>query len=367
MILSIFLFAQEVQWISLIEGEKSQSIPSYNYQGTIYVSVKHLADALSVTNVSSNDGRDFELEFSDCSIQFKSNNPFIVINIKDSAKSIYHQLPTSSHFINNTIFVPLNEILELFNEYSQKSLIIISPGRIFVLPKQQKEINTIRNVSVSENEKGTFLKINTALKVYAEPKQENQDTYSIIIRKASTLEKNYPDLFPTELVRFVDIKNVGTNVEIVIKKKSGNVAAEFFTIDNRKELIIHLFNREDSPLLERESDHFRVIYREYHSYLINNILINAERAFEPIARLFNYTPTDKIVIATYDASDYGYAATITTPQNIIRFEIEPLESGYEIVPYNERIQWLLSHEIVHIVVNDAQVGIESFFRKIFGK
>ena len=90
-ILSSFLRAQEVQWISLIEGEKSQSIPSYNYQGTIYISVKHLADAIGANNVSSNECRVFELEFSECTILFKSNNPFVVINATDSAKSIYRQ------------------------------------------------------------------------------------------------------------------------------------------------------------------------------------------------------------------------------------------------------------------------------------
>ena len=38
----------------------------------------------------------------------------------------------------------------------------------------------------------------------------------------------------------------------------------------------------------------------------------------------------------------------TTPQNFIRLEIEPMEPGYEMVPYNERIQWLLSHELCYI-------------------
>jgi hypothetical protein len=78
-------------------------------------------------------------------------------------------------------------------------------------------------------------------------------------------------------------------------------------------------------------------------------------------------PNNKIIINTYDVSDYGFAATSTTPQNFIRLEIEPMEPGYEVVPYNERIQWLLSHELVHVIVNDAEVGFESFCRSIFGK
>ena len=52
-ILSGFLSAQELSWISLTDDEETYSIPSYNYQGTIYVSLKHLADGLGVTSTSS--------------------------------------------------------------------------------------------------------------------------------------------------------------------------------------------------------------------------------------------------------------------------------------------------------------------------
>jgi hypothetical protein len=128
-----------------------------------------------------------------------------------------------------------------------------------------------------------------------------------------------------------------------------------------------LFEREDSYWLERESEHFKVIYREYHSPLVNHILTCAEKVFKPVAELFNYKPDKKIIINTYDVSDYGFGATSTTPQNFIRLEIEPLEPGYEIVPHNERIQWLIGHELIHVIVNDAQTGAESFFRSIFGK
>ncbi len=123
----------------------------------------------------------------------------------------------------------------------------------------------------------------------------------------------------------------------------------------------------DSPWLERESEHFKVIYRDYHSDLINNVLVSAEKAFKLLSKIFNYESSEKIIINTYDVSDYGFAAASTTPQNFIRLEIEPLEPGYEMVPYNERIQWLLSHELVHIIVNDAEVQPETFYRNVFGK
>jgi len=116
-----------------------------------------------------------------------------------------------------------------------------------------------------------------------------------------------------------------------------------------------------------KTKHFKVIYRDYHSDLVNNVLVSAEKAFKLLSKIFQYESSDKIIINTYDVSDYGFAAASTTPQNFIRLEIEPLEPGYEMVPYNERIQWLLSHELVHIIVNDAEVQPETFYRDVFGK
>lgn len=366
-ILAGFIYSQELSWISLIDGENSHSIPSYNHQGTIYISIKHLADALGVDNNSSEAGKVLEISFPEVSLRFTLKNPFVVITSRISEKLAIQQLPTSSHYVNNIIFVPLNKTLELFNLYTERSLVVISPGRIIVLPKLQNEINSVQSITSDDNEKGSYINISTTLRISVKLKQDDEDSYVLIINNASTFDKNFSDLVPARLVKHIGVYNENGNVEIRIMKKPGNIAAEFFTGGNKNELIIHLFEREESPWLVRESEHFRVIYREYYSHLVNDVLISAEKAFKPLSELFDYAPNDKIIINIYDVSDYGFAATSTTPQNFIRLEIEPMEPGYELVPYNERIQWLLNHELVHVIVNDAQVGIESFFRKIFGK
>jgi len=118
---------------------------------------------------------------------------------------------------------------------------------------------------------------------------------------------------------------------------------------------------------EKESEHFKLIYRNTHSYLANHILNSAEKALTPLMKIFDYEPTERIVINTYDVYDYGYATATTVPENFIRLEIEPFEPGYENIPYNERFQWVLSHELVHIVVNDKISGFGSAGRTLFSK
>ncbi|MCH8874309.1 hypothetical protein IH824_16350, partial [candidate division KSB1 bacterium] len=73
------------------------------------------------------------------------------------------------------------------------------------------------------------------------------------------------------------------------------------------------------------------------------------------------------MITTHDFSDYGSAGATAVPHNSIRLDIAPLEPGYENIPYNERIQWLIAHELVHIFVTDQASRLESYSRFLFSK
>ncbi|MBP9119961.1 MAG: hypothetical protein KBF59_03765, partial [Ignavibacterium sp.] len=142
---------------------------------------------------------------------------------------------------------------------------------------------------------------------------------------------------------------------------------EVYKGKDENEIIIRISKRDFGDWYTRESEHFKIIYRDSHSHLVNHLLSSAENSLAQLQKLFNYQPDDKIIINTYDVSDYGFGATTTIPENYIRIEIEPLEPGYEMVPYSERFQWLLSHELVHIVVNDMASDFESSVRSVIGK
>lgn len=119
--------------------------------------------------------------------------------------------------------------------------------------------------------------------------------------------------------------------------------------------------------LEHESKNFRVVYHESHAYLVPHIVSSAESALVRLCSLFAYTPSEKIVINTYDVNDYGSAFTTTVPHNYIWLDVAPMEPGYENIPYNERIRWLISHELVHVVVNDLAPKGEALSRLLFSK
>ncbi len=119
--------------------------------------------------------------------------------------------------------------------------------------------------------------------------------------------------------------------------------------------------------LQKESKNFTIIYRANHRHLVDHILFSAERTLARLSQIFQYHPKDKIVINTNDFADYGYGRATTVPENFISIVIEPFENLYENFPYTERIQWLLNHELVHIIVNDQASKAEAFSRSIFSK
>src|SRR5690606_35476220 len=157
----------------------------------------------------------------------------------------------------------------------------------------------------------------------------------------------------SKLISKVEVTQKENFAEFIFHLSATDIMAYYEKSETEKEFNIFITEREYGEWYVRESENFRCIYRDSHSHLINHIIQSAEQSLKLISGLFNYKPSEKIVINTYDVSDYGFGGTTSIPLNFIRLEIEPIEPGYEVVPYNERFQWLISHELVHIAYNDA--------------
>ena len=82
--------------------------------------------------------------------------------------------------------------------------------------------------------------------------------------------------------------------------------------------------------------------------------------------LFDYDPGGEITVLLQDFDDYGYAGASSMPSNYLSIGIEPFEYVYETSPTNERINWVMSHELLHIVAMDKPAPADKKARKFFG-
>ncbi len=108
-----------------------------------------------------------------------------------------------------------------------------------------------------------------------------------------------------------------------------------------------------------------VYYDPAHQYLTYHLARSFENSLAFHERLFDYTPSEPVLILMQDFGDYGHGGTSTVPWNYISIGIEPFDYVYETMPANERMNWLMHHELVHVVATDKGAGSDLMFRRLF--
>ena len=361
--------------ITLIDDDAYTLIEAENQAGVIYVSLNEMSEKLSFPFKYLDNGKRLNLDIDHYTLSFNSGVPFVTILDNSNNTSSTQQLANIPYLKDGQMFISLGVIIELFDTYWSKSLSQLTPNRIRILNDNEKlsqktslDNSPVKLLSVSVNHGKDYaiFKIKTSSKVNTFYNFYRQDNLHFILWNVSVSNDSIISPESNDIVEKINVIKDKEFTELDFSLNEKETITEILSSDEN-ELIIRISKREFGNWFSKESEHFKIIYRDAHSHLVNYILASAENSFKALVKLFNYKPTEQIIINTYDVSDYGFGATTTIPQNYIRIEIEPLEPGYEIVPYNERLQWLLSHELVHIVVNDMETNIESSLRKIFGK
>ena len=380
---SVFISAQDTIKLSITSNGHTEYISAYKFNQELYFSIKHFADALSIKYNSPN-SENIELEFPDYILKFTAKNPYLVLNKKRVKQNKVYQLSTSTLLINQRIFVPLQSSLKPLSMGYGRDIVIDNDNGIIVNEKlntpnqlfDDKDLNkkdktglyNIVEMASSLKDNGTEVRIHSNKKVSSYKTYYKEGIIYLILKDVNVNIDSISQFAGEGIVNRVNARNVNDNAEIQFFLNGNYERSEIVEIAGSNDLLVRINTEDDlSEWYETESKYFKIVYRETHSYLVPHILRSAENALKVLMDIFDYTPSEKIIINTFDANDYGFGLATSVPENYIRLEIEPLEPGYENVPYNDRFQWLLSHELVHIVVNDLASGSETFSRSIFSK
>lgn len=115
-----------------------------------------------------------------------------------------------------------------------------------------------------------------------------------------------------------------------------------------------------------ETKNLRLIYyTKAHEFVVPHLARCFENAFRFHSKLFNFQPTEKVSVLLQDFGDYGGGGAAALPVNYISIGIAPMRYVYETAPANERMNWLMNHEMVHIVALDKSSRADRTWQKIF--
>lgn len=116
-----------------------------------------------------------------------------------------------------------------------------------------------------------------------------------------------------------------------------------------------------------ETPDVRLVFLDKNtSYLVPHTARSFENALIFHKDFWDYEPTGETNILFNDFSDVGNGGTMVIPWNFLNIGISPFDYTYSVVPSNERMQWLMSHELTHQVMCDKSSKGDRVLQKIFG-
>jgi hypothetical protein len=122
----------------------------------------------------------------------------------------------------------------------------------------------------------------------------------------------------------------------------------------------------NAQLNKLETENLTLIYfGKPHEYVVPHLARSFENSLGFHRRLFNYSPSEKVTVFLRDFSDYHYAGATSVPRNFIQIDLAPVNYIFETAPANERMNFTMNHELVHIATTDQATGRDKFFRSIF--
>lgn len=106
-------------------------------------------------------------------------------------------------------------------------------------------------------------------------------------------------------------------------------------------------------------------YNPTHSYIIPHLGRSSENALLFHQSLFQYQTDEPITVLLQDFSDFGNGAAGVNPRNLVSVGLAPVSTVFETLPANERMNWIMNHEMVHIVTLDRASNTDRFYRSLF--
>ena len=113
------------------------------------------------------------------------------------------------------------------------------------------------------------------------------------------------------------------------------------------------------------TDDLQLVHYGTLRYLVPHVARCFENAIEFHRQTFGWTPSEPVSILLHDFYDHGNAAASSVPSNYVLAAAAPFSYAFEIIPGNEHLNWMLNHELVHVLASDMAAGGDLAARRLF--
>lgn len=116
-----------------------------------------------------------------------------------------------------------------------------------------------------------------------------------------------------------------------------------------------------------ETSNLSLLYIDpLQTYLTPYIARSFENSLAFHRKVFGWEPWERTTILLKDFSDYGNAAALGSPNNMVLLDVAPLSLSMETFSPGERFFTLTNHELAHVAAIDVWNKRDAFWRRFLG-
>ena len=131
-------------------------------------------------------------------------------------------------------------------------------------------------------------------------------------------------------------------------------------------LLFSFFTSAFGQLTIKSTPELDLIYfGKVHEFIVPHLERCYYNSHAHESRIFDYSTREKTTLYLHDFGDYGNAGATCSPWNYMMMELAPNNYAFETLPANERMNWTVNHEMVHIITTDQNTGSDHFYRQLF--
>jgi N-acetylmuramoyl-L-alanine amidase len=267
LISTITLTAQTKQ-IQVTSWQGTRYIPAYERQGTVYLSVKHFADALSINYFYNPQTEKFELKFADSNLKITARNPFLVLTSKTNEIIKVYQLPTSTYIVGTELFIPVEYSLDALKAASGKEIIYDKPAKLIIKDEIYKEpvlsekideekitkFFDITGITVDEKANGTLVRVISKKNITNYASSYANGVLTVVLKNSSVDEETVSKVLGKGLVNNIAAKNINGDSEIRLSLTKEYTTSEVISASGGSDILITIHNKIFSRTDERDKN-----------------------------------------------------------------------------------------------------------------
>ena len=246
-------FCQNNLQIGIVSGNKTKYIPVYVRQGMTYIPVKLFADVLGIKYTFLRENEKIKFYFPQYDLIVSSKNPYLVLESKETLQDVI-QLPTSTYFINNNIYLPLNYSLKILEKALGTFIYFKPPDLLTIKEFNKNDITELKNkksnkmfsifgLTIDQKANGTLIRISTDRKIPSYSSSFKDGILYITLKNSSADVNKLRNSGGKGVIKEIRAKNISNNVELQISVTKDYSASEVLNIDNSNDLMITIHNK----------------------------------------------------------------------------------------------------------------------------